>query len=72
MTTGSGTAAGLSAAPAMRAVRESLGDQPIAGASASSTAGGLRPGFTPSGERIGRNDPCYCGSGNKYKKCHGR
>ncbi len=20
---------------------------------------------------IGRNDPCYCGSGKKYKKCHG-
>src|SRR5947209_6803013 len=20
----------------------------------------------------GRNDPCYCGSGIKYKKCHGR
>jgi hypothetical protein len=20
----------------------------------------------------GRNDPCYCGSGNKYKKCHGK
>ncbi|MCU0914132.1 MAG: SEC-C domain-containing protein [Planctomycetes bacterium] len=20
----------------------------------------------------GRNDPCYCGSGRKYKKCHGR
>ncbi len=20
----------------------------------------------------GRNDPCYCGSGKKYKKCHGR
>ena len=19
----------------------------------------------------GRNDPCYCGSGKKYKKCHG-
>ncbi len=19
---------------------------------------------------IGRNDPCYCGSGKKYKKCH--
>ena len=72
MTTGSATAAGLPAAPAMRAVRESLGDQPIAGASASSTSGGLKPGFTPSGERIGRNDPCYCGSGNKYKKCHGR
>jgi preprotein translocase subunit SecA len=22
--------------------------------------------------KIGRNDPCYCGSGKKYKKCHGR
>jgi preprotein translocase subunit SecA len=20
---------------------------------------------------IGRNDPCWCGSGKKYKKCHG-
>ena len=19
----------------------------------------------------GRNDPCWCGSGKKYKKCHG-
>jgi preprotein translocase subunit SecA len=25
---------------------------------------------TPTGEKIGRNDPCYCGSGKKYKKCH--
>ena len=24
------------------------------------------------GEKIGRNDPCPCGSGKKYKKCHGR
>jgi preprotein translocase subunit SecA len=22
--------------------------------------------------KIGRNDPCYCGSGRKYKYCHGR
>jgi len=22
-------------------------------------------------ERIGRNDPCWCGSGKKYKRCHG-
>jgi preprotein translocase subunit SecA len=22
------------------------------------------------GPRVGRNDPCYCGSGKKYKKCH--
>jgi preprotein translocase subunit SecA len=24
-----------------------------------------------SGPRVGRNDPCPCGSGKKYKKCHG-
>ena len=23
------------------------------------------------GDQIGRNDPCWCGSGKKYKKCHG-
>ena len=21
-------------------------------------------------KKLGRNDPCWCGSGNKYKKCH--
>jgi preprotein translocase subunit SecA len=25
-----------------------------------------------SSDRVGRNDPCPCGSGKKYKKCHGR
>ncbi|KKT86397.1 MAG: Protein translocase subunit SecA [Microgenomates group bacterium GW2011_GWA1_Microgenomates_45_10] len=25
----------------------------------------------PAGEKVGRNDPCPCGSGKKYKKCHG-
>ena len=25
---------------------------------------------TATGEKLGRNDPCYCGSGKKYKKCH--
>jgi preprotein translocase subunit SecA len=23
-------------------------------------------------DKVGRNDPCPCGSGKKYKKCHGR
>ena len=23
-------------------------------------------------DKVGRNDPCPCGSGRKYKKCHGR
>jgi preprotein translocase subunit SecA len=26
---------------------------------------------SPAVERVGRNDPCPCGSGKKYKKCHG-
>jgi preprotein translocase subunit SecA len=27
--------------------------------------------FTRYGDKIGRNDPCPCGSGKKYKQCHG-
>jgi preprotein translocase subunit SecA len=23
-------------------------------------------------DKIGRNDPCWCGSGRKFKQCHGR
>lgn len=25
-----------------------------------------------SAEKVGRNDPCHCGSGKKFKKCHGK
>jgi preprotein translocase subunit SecA len=31
----------------------------------------LQP-FRRFGQKIGRNDPCPCGSGKKYKQCHGR
>ena len=27
---------------------------------------------TPQGVRVGLNDPCPCGSGKKYKQCHGK
>jgi preprotein translocase subunit SecA len=30
------------------------------------------PSTRPANEKIGRNDPCWCGSGKKFKKCHGR
>ena len=35
-----------------------------------------RPSASPAarqraGPKIGRNDPCWCGSGKKYKRCHG-
>jgi len=38
----------------------------LAGAGASS-----QPTQRRTGEKVGRNDPCPCGSGKKYKKCHG-
>jgi preprotein translocase subunit SecA len=49
------------------------------GAAAIAQAGGT---FVPTGsttqtiqasphEKVGRNDPCWCGSGKKFKKCHG-
>lgn len=28
--------------------------------------------YQRAGEKVGRNDPCPCGSGKKYKQCHGR
>ena len=32
-----------------------------------------RPKRAPArSQKIGRNDPCFCGSGKKYKNCHGR
>jgi preprotein translocase subunit SecA len=33
---------------------------------------GPRPEPVRKGERVGRNDPCPCGSGKKYKKCCGK
>jgi preprotein translocase subunit SecA len=60
------------------------GADAIAAAGASSTAGAAAlgtGGSTSTGtpqtvvaspqEKIGRNDPCWCGSGKKFKKCHG-
>jgi preprotein translocase subunit SecA len=29
------------------------------------------PAAKANGKKIGRNDPCFCGSGKKYKRCHG-
>ncbi len=28
--------------------------------------------FVRDGDKVGRNDPCPCGSGKKYKQCHGK
>ncbi|MCP4240919.1 MAG: preprotein translocase subunit SecA [bacterium] len=51
---------------------------PALGAPAAGPGGGPRraaprPGEAPRGKvgKVGRNEPCPCGSGRKYKKCHG-
>ena len=45
----------------------------IAGAAIASAAASSRPALVAAGQvpKVGRNDPCPCGSGKKYKKCHG-
>jgi preprotein translocase subunit SecA len=40
-------------------------------ASRSGGGDGSEPSQRRTGEKVGRNDPCPCGSGKKYKKCHG-
>jgi preprotein translocase subunit SecA len=32
----------------------------------------IAPAPVREGPKIGRNDPCHCGSGKKYKHCHGK
>ncbi len=63
--TGGAVAAGaLGGSPTAAAVR---------GGGAATNGDGSGNGKQParSGPKIGRNDPCFCGSGKKYKKCHG-
>ena len=42
------------------------GDQKVGAATTSRAAG--QP---PEAEKLGRNEPCWCGSGKKFKRCHG-
>jgi len=41
-------------------------------ATAASPNGGEGNAAPVGAGKLGRNDPCWCGSGKKYKKCHGR
>ena len=41
-------------------------------ATAGSPNGGQGNTAPVGADKLGRNDPCWCGSGKKYKKCHGR
>ena len=58
------TAAAPRRGPALRAVRPS----PMAAMAPQRQAVAVAPGGAA---KVGRNAPCPCGSGKKYKKCHG-
>jgi preprotein translocase subunit SecA len=59
-----------------------LGGPPVSGAPVRGGVGPARPSRQPGRKepetyqrnvpKVGRNDPCPCGSGNKFKKCHGK
>jgi len=44
---------------------------PVAAAVAEDV-GKINEPFKRPGRKVGRNEPCPCGSGKKYKQCHGR
>jgi preprotein translocase subunit SecA len=49
----------------------SEGEQKAMEAQAAASSGGGSMTVVRQGEKVGRNDPCPCGSGKKFKKCHG-
>jgi preprotein translocase subunit SecA len=62
-------AAALDLSHMMRAPRQmSLSRGPVG---PSGNGGGGAGAGASSVDKVGRNDPCPCGSGKKYKKCHG-
>jgi preprotein translocase subunit SecA len=52
----------------MRAAQEAQASSKEAAPNPTEAAPAEASGF----EGVGRNDPCPCGSGKKFKKCHGK
>ncbi len=51
---------------------EHAGASALAGGESDGEAGAGATPFVREGRKIGRNEPCHCGSGKKYKHCHGK
>jgi preprotein translocase subunit SecA len=64
--------AAVEEAPAVSNVRYQHADYDEALAVAAADPPPAAPPFVRAGGKVGRNDPCPCGSGKKYKHCHGR
>ena len=50
-------------------VQTTLDQETVVRRAIAAAAAGIPPGQVP---RVGRNEPCPCGSGKKYKQCHGK
>ncbi len=68
-------------APALGSVAAPPGGDPGGNRPAAAVAGGQRPSapasdpvatFVRGSRKVGRNEACPCGSGKKYKQCHGK
>jgi preprotein translocase subunit SecA len=59
------------AAPARAGAAQATAARPSGSATAAPQAGNAAAALAMGG-KVGRNDPCPCGSGRKYKRCHGR
>ncbi len=53
------------------AMGEGGGEAPAAAVQAAAAVAAAQP-MVRSTQKVGRNDPCPCGSGRKYKQCHGK
>jgi len=58
-----GSTNGTAAAPKSAQARPTPPPRPV--------ANGAQAARAPAATKVGRNDPCPCGSGKKYKRCHG-
>jgi preprotein translocase subunit SecA len=47
-------------------------DEALAQSADTASTGEEHKPFMRDGQKVGRNDPCPCGSGKKYKQCHGK
>ncbi len=70
-----GTLEGQPSALQQVAAAGAVGAMEMGGAAAAAPAAGatevIETVVKDEHDKIGRNDPCWCGSGKKYKKCHG-
>ena len=57
--------------PDMSRMQTSRSETPVAAGGGSAASSSAKPAPAHAEKRVGRNDPCPCGSGKKYKNCHG-